>query len=175
MERYGMPHETPHDPSTEWYSNTIWGNRVEDDNTLFEIMSLQVFQAGLNWKMVLDKRDGFRAAFAGWDIHAVAAMGPEVVEALTNDAGIIRNRLKIQATVKNARTIRDLQAKHGGFCTWFYNILPGSTYPDLRNELRKTFSFMGPEIARMWLMASGRITMEEGDKYCPKGGWTSSQ
>ena len=164
-----MPHEPPHDPLSDWYSNTIWGNRVDEDNALFEIMSLQVFQAGLNWKMVLDKRDGFRAAFADWDIDAVAAMGPEVIEALMHDAGIIRNRLKIQATVKNARTIRDLRAKHGGFCTWFYDVLPGSTYPNLRKELKSIFSFMGPEISRMWLMASGRITREEGDKYCPKG------
>ncbi len=164
-----MPHEPPHDPLSDWYSNTIWGNRVDEDNALFEIMSLQVFQAGLNWKMVLNKRDGFRAAFANWDIDAVAAMGPEVIEALMHDAGIIRNRLKIQATVKNARTIRGLQAKHGRFCTWFYDILPGSTYPNLRKELKSTFSFMGPEISRMWLMACGRITREEGDKYCPKG------
>jgi DNA-3-methyladenine glycosylase I len=166
-----MPYEAPHDPPsdllTEWYSNTIWGKRLEDDNTLFEVMCLQVFQAGLTWRMILDKRDGFRAAFANWDISAVAAMGPEDVEALMNDAGIIRNRLKIQATVKNARTARDLQTKHGGFCTWFYDMLPGSTYPDLRKELKSTFSFMGPEIARMWLMASGRITLEEGDKYRP--------
>ncbi len=162
-----MPHQAPHDPLTEWYSNTIWGKQVEDDNTLFEVMCLQVFQAGLTWKMILDKRDGFRAAFANWDINAVAAMGPEDIEALMHDAGIIRNRLKIQATMKNARTARDLQAMHGGFCTWFYDKLPGNTYPELRKELRGTFSFMGPEIARMWLMASGRITQEEGDKYRP--------
>ena len=94
-------------------------------------------------------------------------MGPEDMAALMNDAGIIRNRLKIQATMKNARTAQDLQTTHGGFCTWFYDKLPGSTYPELRKELRGTFSFMGPEIARMWLMASGRITLEEGDKYRP--------
>ncbi len=162
-----MPHEAPHDPLMEWYINTVWGKRVDDDNALFEVMSLQVFQAGLTWKMILDKRDGFRAAFANWDIGAVAAMGPEDLESLMNDAGIIRNRLKIQATMKNARTAHDLQRKHGGFCTWFYDVLPGSAYPDLRNELRSTFSFMGPEISRMWLMASGRITEDEGNKYHP--------
>ena len=65
-----MPHESPHDPHApqdplrEWYVNTIWGKQVGDDNTLFEVMSLQVFQAGLTWKMILAKRDGFRAAFA---------------------------------------------------------------------------------------------------------------
>ena len=168
-----MPHETPHDPSApqdplrEWYVNTIWGKRVDDDNTLFEVMSLQVFQAGLTWKMILNKRDGFRAAFYDWDINTVAAMGPEDVEALRNNAGIIRNRLKIQATVENARTALSLRSEHGSFCAWFYNVLTGNAYPNLQKELRGTFKFMGPEISRMWLMASGRITREEGDKYRP--------
>ncbi len=140
---------------------------MHDDNALFEVMSLQLFQAGLTWKMILNKRDGFRAAFADWDINTVAAMGPGDVEALRSDAGIIRNRLKIQATIENARTVQKLQAEHGSFCSWFYDILPGSVYPDLQKELRGTFSFMGPEISRMWLMASGRITREEGDRYRP--------
>ena len=169
-----MPHETPHDPSApydplrDWYVNTIWGRRVDDDNTLFEVMSLQVFQAGLTWKMILDKRDGFRAAFADWNINIVAAMGTEDVEALRNNASIIRNRLKIQATIENARTAQNLQREHGSFCNWFYDILAGNAYPDLQKELRGTFKFMGPEISRMWLMASGRITREEGDKFRPK-------
>ncbi len=168
-----MPHETPHDPSAppdplrDWYVNTIWGKRVEGDNSLFEVMSLQVFQAGLTWKMILDKRDGFRAAFANWDIDTVAAMGAGDIEALRSNANIIRNRLKIRDTIENARTVQTLQAKHGSFCTWFYDILPGSAYPNLQKELRGTFSFMGPEISRMWLMASGRITRQEGDKYRP--------
>ena len=168
-----MTHETPYDPLApqdpmrEWYRNTIWGRRIDGDNALFEVMSLQVFQAGLTWKMVLDRRDSFREAFANWDIDAVAAMGPEDVEALRSNPGIIRNRLKIQATIKNACAIQKLQAAHGSFCTWFYDILPGSSYPDLQKELRGTFSFMGPEIARMWLMASGRISREEGDRYRP--------
>ncbi len=137
-----MPHEAPHDPSAppdplrDWYVNTIWGKRVDDDNALFEVMSLQVFQAGLTWKMILDKRDGFRAAFANWDIDAVAAMGPGDVEALRNNAGIIRNRLKIQATIKNARTAQELQVEHGSFCTWFYDALPGSRRCRRRRERR---------------------------------------
>ena len=168
-----MPHETPYDPSApydplrDWYVNTIWGKQVDDDNSLFEVMSLQVFQAGLTWMMILNKRDGFRAAFANWDIKTVASMGPEDVEVLRANAGIIRNRLKIQAVIENARTVRQLQADHGSFCTWFYDILPGTDYPILLKELRGRFKFMGPEISRMWLMASGRITREEGDKYHP--------
>ena len=168
-----MPHEEPHDPLAppdplrDWYVNTIWGKRVGDDDTLFEVMSLQVFQAGLTWRMILNKRDGFRSAFGNWSIKTVAGFGPAEVEALRNDTGIIRNRLKIQASVDNARTVLALQSKHGSFCNWFYNVLEGTEYPALQQSLRATFKFMGPEISRMWLMASGRITREEGDKYRP--------
>ena len=168
-----MPHETPHDPFAppdplrDWYVNTIWGKRSDDDNSLFEVLSLQVFQAGLTWQMILAKRDGFRAAFANWDIETVAAMGPRDVEALRDNVGIIRNRQKIQATIENARAVQTLQATHGSFCSWFYEILPGRANPALQKELRSAFKFMGPEISRMWLMASGRISREEGDKYRP--------
>lgn len=168
-----MPHEEPHDPLAaadplrDWYVNTIWGKEVDDDDTLFEVMSLQVFQAGLTWRMILNKRDGFRRAFHGWSVKTVADFGPAEVEALRNDPGIIRNRLKIQATVDNARTVVTLQDEHGSFCNWFYRVLEGTEYPALQRSLRTTFRFMGPEISRMWLMASGRISREEGDQYRP--------
>ena len=168
-----MPHESIRDPSglsdplQDWYTNTIWGRRIEDDNTLFEVMSLQVFQAGLTWKMILDKRDGFRRAFANWNIDLVAAMGSEEVQILRQDGAIIRNKLKIEATIENARRVQRLGQDHGGFSNWFYNVLPGQDYPDLQKELRNAFKFMGPEISRMWLMAAGRISREEGDKYRP--------
>ncbi len=155
------------DPLREWYSKEIWGKRATGDDALLELMSLQVFQAGLTWRMVLSRRDSFRAAFADWKIDAVAAMGPPDVERLREDSGIIRNRQKIQAVIANAGIIQHLQEEHGGFCQWFYDLLPGSDYPSLQKELRSTFKFMGPEISRMWLMASGRITREEGDKYDP--------
>ena len=168
-----MPHEeppdrlAPADPLLDWYVNTIWGKRVDDDDTLFEVMSLQVFQAGLTWRMILSKRDGFRWAFCNWNIKTVAHFGPGEVESLLHDSGIIRNRLKIQATVENARTVLAIQSEHGSFCNWFYNVLQGTEYPALQKTLRRTFKFMGPEISRMWLMASGRITREEGDTYRP--------
>lgn len=168
-----MPHESAPDPNAppdllrEWYVNEIWGRRATDDDALFEVMSLQVFQAGLTWKMILDKRDAFRRAFAGWKIDAVAALGPDDVERLRQDGDIIRNRLKIEAVIENARRIQALRDEHGSFCAWFYDTLAGHEYPHLAKELRRAFKFMGPEIARMWLMASGRITREEGDKYRP--------
>ncbi len=158
------------DPLREWYTKEVWGKRAPNDDALFEVMSLQVFQAGLTWRMVLSRRDSFRAAFAGWKIDAVANMGPPDVERLREDPGIIRNRQKIQAVIANAGIIRGIQTNHGGFCDWFYDVLPGTDYPSLHTELRSTFKFMGPEISRMWLMASGRITREEGDKYDPAAG-----
>ena len=158
------------DPLREWYSKEIWGKRAADDDALFEVMSLQVFQAGLTWRMVLSRRDSFRAAFAGWKIDAVAAMGPPDVERLREDPGIIRNRQKIQAVIANAGIVLEIQKEHVSFCDWFYGVLPGTEYPSLQKELRSTFKFMGPEISRMWLMASGRITRQEGDKYNPSVG-----
>ena len=79
----------------DWYVNTIWGKRVSDDDALFEVMSLQVFQAGLTGGMILNSRDGCRSAFGNWNIKTVAGFGPAEVEALRNNPGIIRNRLKI--------------------------------------------------------------------------------
>ena len=145
----------------EWYSDDIWGKRAASDDSLFENMGLQVFQAGLTWRMILARRDAFRAAFNGWSIDAVAAMGPADVEELVKDAAIIRNRKKIEACIENARIIQGLRQQHGSFCNWFYHALEGDSLPELQKALRSTFKFMGPEIARMWLMASGRIAHGE--------------
>ena len=152
-----MPEWALGDPLMEWYATEIWGKRIDDDDGLFEIMCLQVFQAGLTWRMILARRDAFRAAFDGWRIDSVAAMGPEAVDALLGDASIIRNRKKIEACIRNAQTVQGLQREHGSFCAWFYDVLPSDDLGELQRALRATFRFMGPEIARMWLMASGRI------------------
>ena len=145
------------DPLREWYATEVWGKRVHDDDALFEIMSLQVFQAGLSWRMILARRDAFRNAFHGWRIDRVAGMGPDSVDRLVEDASIIRNRKKIEACISNAQVVQDVQREHGSFCGWFYDGLDGDELGPLQKTLRKTFKFMGPEIARMWLMASGRI------------------
>ena len=145
------------DPLREWYAREVWGKPMEDDDSLFEVMSLQVFQAGLSWHLILTKRDAFRNAFHGWRIDQVAAMGPPDVERLLLDPAIVRNRKKIEACVSNACVVQELQQEHGGFCNWFYRVLPGDDLAVLQRELRGRFKFIGPEIARMWLMASGRI------------------
>ena len=117
--------------------------------------------------MILNKRDGFRSAFYGWDIQKVAGCGPTEIEQLYDNPDIIRNRLKINGTIQNAQAILLIQSEHDSFCNWFYNILPGTDYPTLWKILHSRFKFMGPEISRMWLMAAGRITREEWDKYRP--------
>ena len=128
-------------------------------------MSLQVFQAGLTWRMILGRRDAFRRAFMGWKIDAVAALGPEIVEAMLQDSSIIRNRKKIQACIENARIIQGIQQHYGSFCAWFYSGLKENDLPGLQKQLHDKFKFMGPEIARMWLMASGRVqyTTSQGE------------
>ena len=145
------------DPLMEWYATEIWGRRMEDDDELFEIMSLQVFQAGLTWRMVLARRDAFRKAFRGWRIDQVADLNPNDVDRMLQDASIIRNRKKIEACVHNAQVIQGIRQECGSFCQWFYDGLEGDDLAGLQKTLRSTFKFMGPEIARMWLMASGRI------------------
>ena len=157
MERRELPEGESEEALRSWYSNEIWGRRIADDDALFEVMCLQVFQAGLTWRMVLMRRDAFRRAFHGWRIPRVAAMGPDSVSELVADSSIIRNRRKIEACIANAGTVMEIQASHGSFCRWFYHGLESDELEDLQKWLRGTFKFMGPEIARMWLMAAGRI------------------
>src|SRR6185369_16324443 len=87
------------------YHDQVWGQRTHDQRAMFEALTLGVFQVGLSWSTVFNKRDAFRAAFHGFDIAKVAAMTDKDVDRLTSDASIIRNRAKIQATVDNARAM----------------------------------------------------------------------
>jgi DNA-3-methyladenine glycosylase I len=96
------------------YHDDEWGTPVHGDRELFEKLSLEGFQAGLSWITILRRRETFRAAFAGFDIDAVAAFDERDVERLMADPGIIRNRLKVEATISNARTTQELIADHPG-------------------------------------------------------------
>src|ERR1700739_3041275 len=91
------------DPLYERYHDTEWGFPVADERALFELLSLEAFQAGLSWRTILGKRDAFRRAFKNFDAVAVARFGPGDVKRLLDDAGIVRNRAKIEATIGNAR------------------------------------------------------------------------
>ena len=88
------------------YHDVVWGTRTYDESALFEALTLGVFEAGLSWSIVFGKRDGFYAAFHGFEVAQVAAMTDEDVDRLLQDSSIIRNRAKIQATVDNARVMR---------------------------------------------------------------------
>ena len=159
---------SPFDPQ-KWYAETIWGNRIDNDDALFEIMSLQIFQAGLSWNMIVKKMHGFRKAFSDWDINIVANFRNEDIQRLCSDRGIIRNKLKIEATILNAKKILAIQKEYGSFTHWFYEVLEGDAYPSLQKIISTHFKFMGPELCRMWLMATGRVSLEEGNKYRPSG------
>jgi DNA-3-methyladenine glycosylase I len=87
------------------YHDEVWGTRTDDESTMFEALTLGVFEVGLSWSIVFGKRDAFRKAFLGFDVAGVAAMNERDVERLVRDASIIRNRAKIQATVDNARAM----------------------------------------------------------------------
>ena len=98
------------DPLYERYHDEEWGHPLRDERGLFEKLSLEAFQSGLSWVTILRKRESFRAAFAGFDPAAVAAFGPADVERLLADAGIVRNRAKIEATIANAAATLALRA-----------------------------------------------------------------
>ena len=98
------------DPLYERYHDTEWGFPVPDERALFELMSLEAFQAGLSWRTILAKRGAFRRAFSNFDADAVARFDPADVKRLMEDAGIVRNRAKIEATIGNARAVLQLRA-----------------------------------------------------------------
>ena len=107
------------------YHDEEWGVPVYDDGMLFEMLVLECFQAGLSWECVLNKREAFRAAFDGFDLEAVCAYGEDKLEALVHDPGIIRNRLKIQAAVTNARAFREIQGEYGSFAGYLWHWTEG--------------------------------------------------
>ena len=102
-----------HDPQMIAYHDDEWGVPLHGDAALFEKLCLEGFQSGLSWLVVLRKRQAFRSAFAGFDARRLAAFGDDDVERLLGDAGIIRNRVKIQSVIENARALAALQQREG--------------------------------------------------------------
>jgi DNA-3-methyladenine glycosylase I len=107
------------------YHDEEWGKEVHDDHVLFEFLILESAQAGLSWITILRRRDGYRKAFADFDVHKVAAFTDEDVERLMQDAGIIRNRLKILAAISNAKLFIGIQQEFGSFDQYLYSFMPG--------------------------------------------------
>ncbi|MDB5124535.1 MAG: DNA-3-methyladenine glycosylase [Mucilaginibacter sp.] len=113
------------DPLYMKYHDEEWGREVHDDKKLFEFLVLESAQAGLSWITILRRREGYRKAFADFDVEKVAAFGPDDVERLLNDTGIIRNRLKIHAAISNAKLFMDVQKEFGSFDKYLYSFMPG--------------------------------------------------
>jgi DNA-3-methyladenine glycosylase I len=138
------------------YHDTEYGFPSRDDAVLFERLVLEINQAGLSWLTVLRKRDAFRSAYADWDIERVAAFGARDVTRLLGDAGIIRNRLKVDAAIKNAKKVVELRREHGSFAAWI-----DAHHPLEKDEwvklFRREFAFMGGEIVGEFLMSLGYL------------------
>lgn len=144
------------DPVHGPYHDTEYGFPVTDESQLFERLLLEINQAGLNWELILKKREGFRAAYAGFDVDRVAQFGEFDRERLLQDARIIRNKLKVNAAIVNAQVIRGMRASHGGFAGWLsaHHPLDKAEWVKL---FKKTFKFTGGEITGEFLMSIGYL------------------
>ncbi|HEY9215423.1 MAG TPA: DNA-3-methyladenine glycosylase I [Ancylobacter sp.] len=162
------------DPLYVAYHDTEWGVPEYDDRALFEKLILDGFQAGLAWITILRKRDGFRAAFDGFKPEIIAGYEPEKVEALMQDAGIVRNRSKIVSTVRSAQVWLDIMEKGPGFSKLLWDIngpvhdgarqvgdAPTITSPiaiAMSKELKaRGFNFVGPTIVYAFMQAVGMV------------------
>ncbi len=108
------------------YHDREWGVPVHDDRTLFEMLLLEGAQAGLSWETILKKRDGYRLAFDNFEASIIASYGQEKIDSLLEDSGIIRNRLKIGASVQNARSFLAVQESYGSFDAYLWSFIGGS-------------------------------------------------
>jgi DNA-3-methyladenine glycosylase I len=158
------------DPAMLEYHDQEWGRELRGDVALYERMSLEAFQSGLSWAIILRKREGFRAAFGGFDPEVVAGYGPDDVDRLLADAAIVRNRLKIEATIHNARTLVALDTS---FSDLLWSFAPddhpapqrladvSATTPEsiaMAKELkRRGFRFVGPTTAYALMQATGMV------------------
>ena len=147
------------------YHDLEYGFPITDDAALFERLVLEINQAGLSWLTILKKRDGFRAAFDGFDIDTVAAYGEAERARLLADTSIIRNRLKVDAVIENARRLVAIRAEHGSFAAWL-----DAHHPLSKDEwvrlFKRTFRFTGGEIVGEFLMSTGYLPGAHRER-CP--------
>ncbi|MEI8394442.1 MAG: DNA-3-methyladenine glycosylase I [Rhodospirillaceae bacterium] len=148
--------DAPGHPWHQPYHDLEYGYPVADDRVLFERMVLEINQAGLSWLTVLKKREALNAAFDGFEIDRVAAYGDAERARLLADAGIIRNRRKIDAIIENARRLVALRAEQGSFAAWLAEHHPRSKAAWL-TLFRARFTFMGGEVVGEFLMSIGYL------------------
>ena len=147
------------------YHDNHYGFPLHDDNELFGRLILEINQAGLNWEIILKKEQSFRKAFSNFDVKKVAGYREKERERLLNDAGIIRNRLKINAAIENAKVILTLQKEYGSFEKWLEHHHP-LTLAEWVKLFKKTFIFTGGEIVNEFMMSIGYLPGTH-DKNCP--------
>ena len=163
------------DPLMIEYHDREWGVPTHDDLEHFEYIVLESFQAGLSWRTILHKRENFRAAFAGFDPERVARFGAREVKRLLQDAGIVRHRLKIEATIGNARAFLELVEAESGFDRWIWQFTGGVTISNPRSSLHRVpartvesdamsaalrkrgFRFVGSTICYAYMQAAGLV------------------
>jgi DNA-3-methyladenine glycosylase I len=139
------------------YHDHEYGFPLRGDAELLERLALEINQAGLSWLTILKKREAFHAAFRGFDVDTVAAFGDDNRARLLADAGIIRNRLKIDAVIENARRVAALRDEHGSFAAWLDSHHPLSKEEWVR-LFKRTFRFTGGEIVGEFLMSTGYLS-----------------
>jgi len=162
------------------YHDAEWGVPVRDSRTLWEMLMLEGFQAGLSWRTILHRREGFRAAFAGFDPAKVAAFSAADVERLMGDPGIIRARAKIEATIGAARIYQQMQADGERFSDWVWGLAGGE--PQVNDGVHvpaqtpvseamskalkaRGFKFVGPVIVYAWMQAVGMVNDHAPDCF----------
>jgi DNA-3-methyladenine glycosylase I len=157
------------------YHDEEWGTPLYDDRKLFEFLVLDAFQAGLSWSCVLNKRENFRVALDGFDPVKIAAYGQEDIDRLLNDPGIIRNRLKISATIGNAQKYLEIQKESGSFSDYIWQFTGGkplvNTWTELsqiparspesdamsKDLVKRGFRFVGSTICYAFMQAAGIV------------------
>lgn len=167
------------DPLYEQYHDEEWGVPLYDDKLLFEFLTLETFQAGLSWITVLRKRENFRRAFDGFDYATIAKYSDAKLEALMQDAGIIRNRLKIKAAVSNAQAFINIQEEFGSFSTYIWKFTGGKPIQNrfehyknapantllsdtISKDLKKRgFKFVGSTVVYAHMQATGMVNDHE--------------
>lgn len=170
----------------ENYHDKEWGVPVHDDQKLFEFLILEGAQAGLSWETILKRREGYKNAFANFNPNIVSQFDENDFERLCNDAGIIRNKLKIKAAIKNAQEFLNIQKEYGSFNHYVWEYVGGKTivqrftylkeYPlytkeakALSDDLKKRgFSFVGPTVIYSFMQACGLV--DDHQSCCFKGG-----
>jgi DNA-3-methyladenine glycosylase I len=163
------------DPLYVAYHDREWGVPLHDDHRLFELLTLEGAQAGLAWITILRKREGYRAAFDGFDPEKIARYGKRKVESLLKDPGIVRNRAKVEGTVQNARALAALREEFGTFDRHLWSFVGGRPLQKLRASMRdvpaetdesramrkdlkkRGFTFVGPTICYAFMQAAGLV------------------